>query len=411
MTGRERIRETLNHREPEGLAIDFGGMRSTGIHMQAYLDLVRGLGMNLPPPKLYDVFQQLAEPQQEVLERLGGDVVQAHQRAPAFGIPIDEGWKEIRMRGQPVLAPRGYNPVDEGGGNEYIYQNGVKWAYKPANSLYFDQVAHPYQGCETPGDVDSVPLAPLSGEDLDFIAQGVRHLYETTDKAILLAVGGNIFEAGQLDFGYEDFFVNLLAEKDLMHHYFNRLTDVYMQNLENLLPRVAEYGPVLQFGDDLGTQQAPQISPEMYREMIKPYHARQYRYVRNRFPACKVFLHCCGAVEPLIPDLIDAGVEVLNPVQITARGMDPRHLKKEYGAFLSFWGGGARTQTTMLSGTPEQNRRETRELIEIFAPGGGYVFTQVHNIQPGVPVENILAVYDTALAERSRRGNRNPDRG
>lgn len=392
--------ESLAHREPEGLAIDFGGMRSTGIHMLAYLDLLDHLGIKGEPPRLYDVFQQLAEPQDAVLKRLGGDVVQAHMRCPAFGIPIDQGWREMEMGGRTVLAPRDYLPEVAENGNEYILTDGVRTACKPKGGLYFDQVVHPYAHCESARDVDAVPLAPLSQEDLAFVEAECRRLYEQTDKAILLAFGGNIFEAGQLDFGYETFFVNLLAEPDLMHHYFNRLTEVHLQNLEALLSRVGSFLQVVQFGDDLGTQLAPQISVKTYQEMIKPYHARQFRFVRERYPRCKVFLHSCGAIEPLIPDLIDAGVEVLNPVQISAAGMNPRHLKKEYGAHLSFWGGGANTSRTMTFGSAADCARETAELIEIFKPGGGFVFTQVHNIQPGVPPENILAVYDTAQSFR-----------
>ena len=407
MTPRERIVETLNHRKPDQLAIDFGAMRSTGIHAIAYHKLVRHLGLDLEPAKLSDVFQQLAEPQAELLDRFGGDVVQAHQRCPAFGISIAKGWKPFTLPdGTPVMAPGGYNPVMEEDGSAYIYCNGVKWARKPSASLYFDQIVHPYQGCETEDDIDRIPVLDLSEEDLDFLEREVKTLHETTNRAILLPFGGNIFEAGQMDFGYEDFFANLLLEPDLMHYYFNRLCESYLRNLERLLPRVGKYIQVIQFGDDLGTQQAPQISRKTYRDMIFPYHSRQYRFVQNNYPDVKVFLHSCGSIEPLIPDLIDAGVQVLNPVQLSAKNMDPVHLKKEYGKDLSFWGGGANTSETVTHGSVHDVRRETRALIEIFEQGGGYVFTQVHNIQPGVPVENILAIYDTALEHRRRQTER-----
>lgn len=408
MTSRERIVETINHREPDVLAIDFGGMRSTGIHAMAYNKLVQYLDYDLPPAKLYDVFQQLAEPQPEVLARLGGDVVQAHMLRPAFGISI-QAWKpDALLDGSPVLSPADFTPEVDAEGNRYIWQSGVRWAKNPAASLYFDQIVHPYEDAETEADIDAVPVSPLSEEELDFLEAEVKHLYETTDKAILLPFGGNIFEAGQLDFGYENFFVNLLTEPDLMHYYFNRLTDAYMDSLSRLLPRVAPYIQVLQFGDDLGTQENTQISVDTYREMIKPYHARQYQYVQNHHPEVKVFLHSCGAISTLIPDLIEAGVQVLNPVQLSAKGMDARMLKRAYGQALTFWGAGSNTQFTATYGTVGEVRRETRELIEIFAPGGGYVFTQIHNIQPNVPPENILAIYDTALAyreeQRSKKG-------
>ncbi len=400
MTSRERVTASLNHQQPDGLAIDFGAMRSTGIHVAAYVKLVKALGLQLPPPKVYDVFQQLALPQDEVVARLGGDVVQAHQREPAFGISI-EAWREDALPdGTPILVPDGYRPEKQADGSELIHAGGKAVAARPKTGLYFDSIVHPYQYAESVADVEAVPVAPMPQKDIDYLAQQVRHLYETTDKAILLAFGGNIFEAGQMDFGYEEFFVNLLSEPDMMHRYFERITDVYTENLKNLMPKIAPYAPVIQFGDDLGTQINAQISADTYRTMIKPYHQRQYRYVRENYPQCKVFLHSCGAIASLIPDLIDAGVEVLNPVQLSASGMDPRMLKREYGKHLTFWGGGANTPVTMTHGTPEQNARETRELIDIFSPGGGFVFTQVHNIQPNVPPENIIAVYDTALGYR-----------
>ncbi len=400
MTGRERVAMSLRHEQPDQLAVDFGAMRSTGIHVLAYGQLVRRLGLALEPPRMYDVFQQLAEPQPEVLRRMGGDVVQAHMRCPAFDIPIDEGWRTIRIREEPVQVPKGYAPVKDEKGNEYILLNGLRWACKPVSGLYFDQIVHPCEHCGSAADIDSIPLEPLSDRDVEFVAQEAEALFRQTDKAILLAFGGSVYEAGQGDFGYEAFFLNLLSEPDLMHYYFNRLADNHMKNLQKLLPRVAGFVQVIQFGDDLGTQRAPQISRETYREMIKPYHARLYRWVRNNHPACKVFMHSCGAIAPLIPDLIDAGIEILNPVQLSASGMDPTLLKKEYGSALSFWGGGADTSRTLTFAGPRACREEARRLIEIFAPGGGFVFTQVHNIQPGIPPENVLAAYDEALSYR-----------
>ena len=408
MTPRERIIQTLNHQEPDQLAIDFGGMRSTGIHAIAYQNLVNALGFSLPPARLYDVYQQLAEPQPEVLARLGGDVVQAHMRRPVFGIALDGLWHETFLPNGTtrVMVPEEYAPVCAPDGDDYLVCDGVKLARRPASGLYFDQIIHPYQHCISIRDVDSVPLPVFSEADIDFVTNMARQLYETTDKAILIPFIGGIFEAGQLDFGYEDFFANLLLEPELMNYYFDRLCEAHLENLKRLLPRVAPYAQVLQFGDDLGTQQSLQISVRTYREMIKPYHARMYRYVRGHYPALKVFMHSCGAIADLIPDLIDAGVEVLNPVQISAKGMDPLYLKREYGRDLSFWGGGANTSVTVTNGTIDEIRQECRALIDNFAPGGGFVFSQVHNIQPGIAPEKVLAIYDTALAYRAEQKKR-----
>lgn len=405
MTSRERIRATINHEQPDTLAIDFGGMRSTGIAAIAYNNLKKVLGLPLGTTKLYDVFQQLAEPEMELINRFGGDVVQIHRLKPAFGIDIKK-WKPWTLQdGSPCLAPEGYNPIENAKGDYDIIDpaTGTIISRMPKGGLYFDLVTRYLQDIEGETDeLDDVMQPPvMTDEELDFIEAQCIKARNETDKATLFAFGGNIFEAGQTDFGYERFYCDIAAEKDFLHHYFNKLTDAYMAQLEKLLPRVGPYLDVIQFGDDLGTQTAPQISPAMYQEMIQPYHARMYQYVHKNFPNTKVFLHSCGAILPLIPHLIEAGVEILNPVQITASNMDPIALKREFGKELTFWGGGARMQSTAVNGTPSDLYREARELIDIFSPGGGYVFNQVHNILASVPPEKVLAIYQAGLDARA----------
>lgn len=400
MTSRERIIAAMNHQKSDVLPIDFGGMRSTGINAMAYNHLKRYLNIEGKPAKLYDVFQQLAEPEPEVLARLGGDVAQAHRLAPAFGIKIDR-WKPGKLQdGSACIVPAGYDPVLNRDGALEIRDGATVIAKMPANGLYFDQVDHPYERVETEDDIDRIAIPEMTDAELDFIEAETLALYTQTDKAILLSFGGNILEAGQINWGYEKFFMDLALNQDLVHYWLEKMTRVYLKDLERLLARVGKYIQVLQFGDDLGTQEAPQISRRMYREMIQPYHARQYQYVRNHYPAVKVFLHSCGAIFDLIPDLIEAGVEVLNPVQISAKGMDPVALKKEFGKDLTFWGGGANMQYTVNKGSLEQIQSEVKELIQIFAPGGGFVFNQVHNIQANVSPAKIMAIYDTALEFR-----------
>ena len=210
-----------------------------------------------------------------------------------------------------------------------------------------------------------------------------------------------MFEVGQGDFGFEKYFCNLAMEPRLMHYYNERLCNAHLQNLKKYLAAVGDYIDVIQFGDDLGTQNSLQISVKMYREIIKPYQAELYSFVKNSYPHVKVFLHSCGAIVPLIPDLIDAGVEVINPVQLSAAGMDAKMLKREFGKDLTFWGGGVSTQTTLVTGTVEDVANRVRENMQIFAPGGGFVFTQDHNIHADVPPEKIMAIYGTANECRS----------
>jgi len=403
MTPRERIVEAMNHRETDVLPIDFGAMRSTGISAIAYNRLKEYLGIKGKPARLYDVFQQLAEPEPEIVERLGGDVVQAHRLCPAFGIKIDR-WKPGKLQdGSECMVPEGYNPMADEKGDWVIKDGETVMAKMPLNGLYFDQVYRPYENAQTEDDIDAIRIEEVTDEELSFLEKEARELYETTDKAILFSFGGNILEAGQINWGFEKFYTDLALNPDLVHYWLNKLTDAYIRDLEKILAAVGKYINVIQFGDDLGTQEAPQISPAMYREMVKPYHSRQYQYVRNNYPNVKVFLHSCGAIFDLIPDLIDAGVEVLNPVQISAKGMDPVKLKKEFGSHLTFWGGGANMQYTVNTGTVDEIRKEVKELIDIFSPGGGFVFNQVHNIQSNVSPEKILAIYDTVLEYRTRQ--------
>ncbi len=401
MTSRERVIEAINHRPTDTLPIDFGGMRSTGISIRAYDKLRRHLGITEGLPKMYDVFQQLAEPETAVLDRLGGDVVQAHRLAPAFGFSIKD-WKEMELTGGiRCLVPSKYDPRRNPDGTQDILDaNGIVVAHMPSEGLYFDGTVFPMSFIETLEDVEKVTFDTMTEEELDFIEAEVKELYETTDRAILFAFGGNILEAGETMWGFEKFFEYLLIEPEVVHAWLQKLTDSYLYDLQRILPRIAPYIQVVQFGDDLGTQTAPLISKRTYQEMIKPYHQKMFQYVQSNFPDVKVFLHSCGAIFDLIPDLIDAGVQILNPVQISANGMNPVELKKQFGKELVFWGGGANMQQTVLTGSVADIRKEVQELIDIFGKDSGYIFNQVHNIQANVPPEKVLAIYDTALEYR-----------
>lgn len=402
MTSRERIIAAINHQPVDKLPIDFGGMRSTGISIVAYKNLKEYLGITEGIPKLYDVYQQLAEPEMPVLERLGGDVVQAHRLCPSFGYKIKEWRKTVIPQGVECMVPKDYNPMINSDGSWSIFDiEGRQIAKMPATGLYFDSTYFPLADAETIEDVDKVLIPTISDEELDFIESEAKFLYENTDKAILFAFGGNILEAGESWFGFEKFMEYILTEPELVHHFLNKLTDAYLNDLTKLLARIGKYINVIQFGDDLGTQGSSIISPNCYREMIKPYHKKQYWFVRDNYPDVKVFLHSCGAIYDLIPDLIDAGVQILNPVQISATGMDPRKLKENFGESIVFWGGGANMQKTAVEGSIADIEAEVKELIDIFSKDSGFVFNQVHNIQANVTPEKILAIYDTALSYRN----------
>jgi len=244
--------------------------------------------------------------------------------------------------------------------------------------------------------VDRYDWPVISDQELDLLHQRARRLYEETDYAIVGDFGGNILEWGQDLRGWDVFLMDLVRRPELASYLMDKMVEVHLQNLARYLEAVGDYIQVIMMGDDLGTQTGPQISPRAYREMIKPRHQRLYRFVKEHSSAY-VFLHSCGSIYELIPDLIEAGVEILNPVQTSAAKMDPARLKAEFGDRLTFWGGGVEGQRVLPFGTPAQVREQVRERLEVFAPGGGYVFAPIHNIQPDVPAENIVAAYDAAL--------------
>ncbi len=421
MNSRERVVETLNHRPTDRVAIDLGATNATGIHALVYRELKKLLGIRGGEIRVFDIIAQLAEVEPEVLDRLGGDVVMVRKLAPSLGIPI-RGWKPGRLTdGTEATVADSYDPVANergdleifalGNGEDQIhpfrrneppgrYLRGRVLARCPAGSHAFCRVLHPLEGVDSIAALDEFGFPELTDEEIAFSAGEARRLQETTDKAVCGIFNGSVFETGQLYWGYEDYFVRMATDPDFTAEFLRRRTRAYRHDLERYLEAVGPFIQIIDFWDDLGTQSSLLISPKMYREMIKPHHAALFGYVREKFPDVKVFFHSCGAISDLLPDLVEIGVQVLNPVQITAAGMDPAGLKKRFGSALSFWGGGVDTQYTLNGGTPDGVRKLASEMLGIFAPGGGYVFSQVHNIESCVPAANVLAAFETAKSWR-----------
>ena len=401
MTSRERVRAALRRQPVDRIPIDFGGTRCTGISAIAYDRSLKYLGRK-EDIYVYDTMQLLADPSVEMVNRMGGDFLQIHWRCPAWGVPIDKYKPSELPDGTPCLVPEKFAPVENEKGDSEVVLGGKVYGRRTKGGLYYDVVAKPYEHVETIEDVDALHFGLFSDTDIDFMVENAKRLYETTDKALILEFGGNFFENSQINFGPEKFFTDLILEKEMLHHFFDRMCDMYIAELKRIMPRLHQYVEVIRMGEDLGTQVSSQISREMYVEMIKPYHKRLYSFIHEEYPDVKIFLHSCGAIYDLIPELIDAGVDILNPVQISARGMDPQKLKDEFGDKLIFWGGGADMQQTVPKGSVEDIKKEVKSLVDIFAKDGGFVFNQVHNIQADVPPEKVLAIFDTAQ-EAGRR--------
>ena len=269
----------------------------------------------------------------------------------------------------------------------------------PAMGIYYDMTYFPLAEARTTEDIDKKDWPLITPEETDFLTEQAERYRRETDKAILAEFGGNILESGQFDFGWGEFMVRLCTDRKLVEYYLDRLVEWHLENLDFYLWAVGDKIDIIQMGDDLGTQQGLQLSPEMYRELIKPRQRKVYQYVHEHSKA-KVFLHSCGSIVEIIPDLIEIGVDILNPVQTSARGMEAETLKRRFGKEITFWGGGCDTQEVLPFGTVEEVKRDVEERLRIFAEGSGYVFTQIHNILADVEPEKVVAMYLTAKAHK-----------
>lgn len=398
MNSRERVMAAINHKEPDKVPIDFGAMRSTGIMAIAYNRLKQHLGITTGETFVYDVMQQLAEPEAWILDRFQADVEQLHRYRPSFNAPLKGKRAGVLPDGSPATFPAEFLPVIKDG-IENVIVDGVTIAKRPAASLYFEGDYHPLENARSVKDLDALKFTSLDDEEFVWLKKRSAELRASTTRAITGHFGGNFFEAGHGLFGYGENLMRMATEPDLVHALMERLLEGYLTDLKRYIEAVGDNIDIVICGDDLGTQGSLAVSPSMYRELIKPYEKRLFGYIKSHTD-WKIFLHTCGSIVTVIPDLIEVGVDILNPVQTAAKDMEPERLKREFGADVTFWGGGAETQSTLAFGTPAEVREQVRERMRIFGPGGGFIFNQVHNIQANVPPENIVALYDAAIEFR-----------
>jgi uroporphyrinogen decarboxylase len=407
MTSRERVVAALNHREPGRVPIDLSGHRSSGIAAMAYWRLRDFLGLPKRPIRVYDPVQQLAIVDEDLLDRFRVDTIELGR---AFAHE-DKYWADwVLPDGAPCLMPAWALPDRLNG--EWVLRakpSGRVIARMPEGVWYFEQAHFPFLDHE---DLDRVeaeltecmwsavasPPGPITAGPGGgaLLTEGARRLRQQTDRAILGLFGGNLLELGQWFYRNDSFFMLLAGEPARAHRFLDRVMEIHLRNLDRFLQAAADFIDVIVFGDDLGMQSGPQVSPAMYREFFKPRHRLLWQRVKKLKPHLKIMLHCCGGVRELLPDLIDAGLEAINPVQITCRGMEARGLKADFGERLTFWGGGCDTRHVLAHGAPAQVRDHVLRQIETWRPGGGFVFQQVHNILADVPPANIVAMYDAA---------------
>jgi uroporphyrinogen decarboxylase len=407
MTSRERILAALEHRETDRVPVDFSGHRSSGIAALVYPELRKHLHLPQKTVRVYDMIQQLAVVDEDVLDRFGVDTVEMGR---SFLLE-ESDWKDwILPDGTSCKIPY-YIHVERRGEDWYLLNgNGQELAIQKKGCLYFEQTHFPLKDRDFAAD-DFLDLEdvlsqtvwtgvaspgahlPLDEEGLAEMAHRAKTLRMSTNRAIIGLFGGNMFEIPQMLFRMDNYltFLGLYPEKAI--RFSEKLCDLHMKSLEKWLGAVGPYIDIILFGDDLGGQTGPLISPRMYRQVFKPFHRKLWHHAKE-LADVKVMLHCCGGVRALMDGLIDAGLDAINPVQINAAGMDPAELKAEFGDKITLWGGGCDTREILPRCSPGQVAAHVEELVRLLRRGGGFVFQQVHNILADVPAENVAAMFD-----------------
>ncbi len=401
MNSRERVLAAINHQTPDRLPIDLGGTRQSGIAASTYQAVKQKLGIDTPT-RVFDVYQMIAEVERPIMERFGADVVGLNRTTVAFGIR-NEDWKSWQFPGGPLIeVPGGFSPMVEDDGTISLHDEaGQLIAKMPAGGFYFDRMDR-YPGAAHV-DVDTFEPPLLSQEDCDHLHAQAEAYHQNTDYAVVCAMGPpyELF-FGLGTGGFETWMMTLAIEPDYVHALYEKLTEAWLENLQRFTAAVGDRVHILQFNDDLGTQDAPFLSVKMFRELVMPHYKRGLDWVHAN-TKMKVFMHNDGAIFELIESLIEMGVDILNPVQTTAKGMDPVKLKAEFGDRLVFWGGSCDCQGTLAFGTPDEVAAEVEQSVRILGADGGYVLAGVHNIQAGVPPENVIALFDTAITAGASR--------
>lgn len=398
MTSRERVLAALEHRETDQVPVDFSGHRSSGIAAIAYPKLRKHLGLPHRPIRVYDIIQQMAVVDDDVLDRFGVDTFELGR-----GFAQDEqSWRPWTLPDGTACFVPAWTPIERDGKRWIIRSEGGRiLAHMPDGALYFEQTYFPFLEDDDLSTISEVfgesmwtaiasPPGPIGSGEL---SEGAKHLRAGTDRAIIGLFGGNLFEVGQFLYRNDRFMMLLAAEPQHAHHFLDKLVEIHLVNLERFLAAVGEHIDIILFGDDLGMQTGPMMSPKMYCEFFKPRHKLLWNRAKE-LADVKVMLHCCGGVRELLPHLIEAGLDAINPVQISCSGMDATELKAEFGSELTFWGGGCDTRDILPNGTPQQVAEHVKQQVGTLRSGGGFVFQQVHNILANVPPENIAAMFD-----------------
>ena len=417
MNSRERVTLALEHKEPDRIPLDLGAGFQTGMHVSMVYALRQALGLDEPgtPVKIIEPYQMLGEIKTDLLDALRADLVGVNPPNTMFGYK-NEGWKPwTTFDGTPVLVSEHFNTQVEENGDLLAYPDGDKSAppsgRMPQGGFYFDSIIRQPPIDDTNLNVEDnlEEFGLISDDDLAFFGREVDRLYTETDRAIYANFGGTaigdiaLVPAPWLKHpngirDVEEWYISTLTRRDYVYEIFERQTEISLQNMAKVFEVVGKKVQIVFLtGTDFGAQDRAFMSAKTYCDLFKPFHKALNDWIHEN-TAWKTFMHSDGAILSLLPDMIEAGFDILNPIQWTAKDMEPKLLKERFGDQLVFWGGSVDSQGTFPFGTPEQVRTEVLRSIRDLASGGGYIFNSIHNIQPGTPIENLLAFYDAIHA-------------
>jgi len=417
MNSRERVESALNHQQPDRAPLDLGASAVTGMQASSVYLLRQALKLDPPgtPVKVIEPYQMLGEIQPDLIDALGVDVVGLLSPRNLFGFR-NENWKDwMQFDGTPVQVPEAFNTVPEPDGSILMYPEGDRSAppsaKMPNGGFYFDSLTRqlPLDDDQLDPEDNLQEFGPISDADLAYFKSEAERLFTQTDKAVLANFGGTAF--GDIALvpvpwvkhprGIRDvaeWYMSTSSRRDYVYKVFERQCEIGLANLEKIYQVVGNrVTAVFVTGTDFGTQAGPFISPKSYRELFMPFHTAVNDWI-HRNTSWKSFIHSCGSVVALIPFFLEAGFDILNPVQTSAAGMDSQTLKDRFGERLTFWGGGIDTQKTLPFGSVQEIQAEVAERMRIFGKGGGFVWNSIHNIQASTPQESLVALYQ-AIAQ------------
>jgi len=400
MNPRERILKSIEHKEPDKIPVDLGASTVTGISAMAYNSLKKKLGIDTPT-RIIEVVQQLAIVDEEVIDSFGVDAIDINRL-----FRDDLGWYPVTLGdGSRGEYPEWFRPEQDEDESFYIMDgNGNVMSRMPKNGSCFDQTYFPWED-GYPENIDSIGKAFKSinwtahshtkyiNIDDEELRNRTTKLRNSTDRAIIMSGGVKLLELGFFLRRMDNLLMDLLSDQDNLSRLLDKLIDLQLAGLEKKIRAVGDLVDVIRFGDDLGMTTGPFMDLDVFRKHFKPRYKILCDYVKQN-SGMKIFFHSCGSVRQFIPDLIEAGFDILNPIQTNCKGMDARELKNEFGNEITFWGGGVDTSSILPMAAPEEVRKDVLNRCEILSRNGGFVFAPIHNIVAGVPPENILAMYN-----------------